>query len=210
MSQAPTSPADLKGLLERLLDEAEKGAASGNPPNGSSLSPSTPLVQPPAADVPPPSHPPAADAVTAAIPSGPSAAASSSAVSSDPSAAVSSAPPSPAGGDGSPLGALLANPALLTALPTLMENLSPLLGGLGRGTGSAPTATRPRTLDRHTALLCAIKPYLSPARRDAAETVIRLARVWDALESSGISVTGLLRSVGSALPARDEGGDHRV
>lgn len=188
MSQAPTSPADLKGLLERLLDEAEQGMAVKDPPDGSSRPPSAPSDQPPAA---PPSEP-------------------ASTVSSDPSAAIPSDSSPTVGADGSPLGVLLANPALLTVLPTLVENLSPLMGGLSRGTGSAPTATRPRTLDRHTALLCAIKPYLSPARRDAAETVIRLARVWDALESSGISVTGLLRSVGSALPARDEGGDHRV
>lgn len=108
------------------------------------------------------------------------------------------------GSGASLLGGLLANPALLSALPTLAENLSPLLGSLSRGTGSAPTATRPHTVDRHTALLCAVKPYLSPRRREAAETVIRLCRIWDALERSGISLSGLLSNLGGAAPAAQE------
>lgn len=121
-------------------------------------------------------------------------------------ASVSSTPqPSP-----NPLGALLSDPAVLTALPTLMENLSPLLGSLGRGVGSGSGATRPHPIDRHTALLCAIKPYLSPARRDTAETVIRLCRVWDALERSGISLTGLLGSLGNTNASAAEGRDDRV
>ena len=111
------------------------------------------------------------------------------------------------GGDVStlhPLGLLAQNPALLSAIPTLMENLSPLLAGLKTGVGSAPNATRPHSIDRHTALLCALKPYLSPHRRDTAETVLRLCRIWDALERSGISLTGLLGSTGNATP-RTEG-----
>ena len=103
-----------------------------------------------------------------------------------------------------PLGLLAQNPALLSAIPTLMENLSPLLAGLKTGVGSAPNATRPHSIDRHTALLCAIKPYLSPHRRDTVETVLRLCRIWDALERSGISLTGLPGSTGNATP-RTEG-----
>ena len=122
-----------------------------------------------------------------------------------------SAPPttSPPSVGGSPLGMLLQNPAILSALPTLMENLSPLLAGLGRGVGSSPHATRPHSIDRHTALLCALKPYLSAHRRDTAETVIRLCRVWDALEKSGISLSGILGSVGGGS-IQGEGRDDRV
>ena len=110
------------------------------------------------------------------------------------------------GGGGNPLGALLGNPAVLAALPTLAENLGPLLSGRFGGVGSAPTATRPRTLDRHTALLCAVKPYLSPGRQEAAETVIRLCRVWDALERSGISLSGMLAGPGgSAQGGKSDG-----
>ena len=106
------------------------------------------------------------------------------------------------------MGMLFQTPALLSALPTLMENLSPLLSGLGSGVGHSPQATRPHSIDRHTALLCALKPYLSAHRRDTAETVIRLCRVWDALEKSGISLTGILGSVGGV--ASGEGRDDRV
>ena len=102
--------------------------------------------------------------------------------------------PSPPMGT-SPLARLLGNPALLSALPTLLENIGPLMGALSGGVGSAHTATRPHTIDRHTALLCAVKPYLSPERQSAADTVIRLCRVWDALERSGISLSGLLGSI---------------
>jgi hypothetical protein len=110
----------------------------------------------------------------------------------------------------SPVASLLANPAVLSALPALMENLSPLLSGLKAGVGSAPTATRPHGVDRHTALLCALKPYLSPHRRETAETVIRLCRVWDALEKSGISLSGLLNTPGSGAQTVGEGRDSRV
>ena len=128
----------------------------------------------------------------------------------DPPATVSEQT-APTGSVPSLLGGLLANPALLSALPTLAENLAPLLGGLSGGKGSAPTATRPHTIDRHTALLCAIKPYLSPNRQNAAETVIRLCRVWDALERSGISLSGLLSTVGGAIPvAQNTGRDEEV
>ena len=107
------------------------------------------------------------------------------------------------------MGALLSNPALLSALPALMENLPALTGGRSPRSGSA-TVTRPHSLDRHTALLCAIKPYLSPGRREAAETVIRLCRVWDALEKSGISLTGLLGAAPPAGEQTGEGGDGHV
>lgn len=110
--------------------------------------------------------------------------------------------------NGTPLASLLTNPAVLSALPSLMENLSPLLASMGRGVGSAPTATHPHGIDRHTALLCALKPYLSPHRRETAETVIRLCKVWDALEKSGISLTGLLGTMGGSVPTQEGRSEH--
>ena len=128
----------------------------------------------------------------------------------DPPRSPPDPPPSvPPPSGGSPLGTLLQNPALLSALPSLMENLSPLLGGHGDGVGRSPHATRPHSIDRHTALLCALKPYLSAHRRDTAETVIRLCRIWDALERSGISLTGILGTVGGGN-TQEEGRDNRV
>ena len=112
----------------------------------------------------------------------------------------------PPGEGGALPGGLLANPALLTALPALAENLGPLLSRAAGGVGTSPSATRPRGADRHTALLCAIKPYLSPGRQEAAETVIRLCRVWDALERSGISLSGLL----AGMDGGARGGDGTV
>lgn len=117
-----------------------------------------------------------------------------------PTAASAEASSGSSPGAGNSPGGLLANPALLAALPALAENLGPLMGSLSgalsRGTGGTSTAGRSHHADRHTALLCAIKPYLSDRRRDAAETVIRLCRVWDALEKSGVSLSGLLGGMG--------------
>ncbi len=168
-------PPALNTLLDRLLDEAEGATDAAAAP-----------AQPPTM----------ASAVPAqAVPEG--------TVHSGSATPSGNAIPS-SGSGASLLGGLLANPALLSALPTLAENLSPLLGSMSRGTGSAPSATRPHTVDRHTALLCAVKPYLSPRRQDAAETVIRLCRIWDALERSGISLSGLLSNLGGAAPAAQE------
>lgn len=176
---APPPPG---GLLERLLDEAE------------AVPPSSPSVAAPSlAEV----TAPIGEAVSAEAPF------------ADPSSAggtpVGGAPLG--GGGGIPPGALLGNPAVLSALPALMENLSPLLSGLGKGGGSAPSAVRPRGTDRHTALLCALKPYLSPHRRETAETVIRLCKVWDALERSGIDLTGLLGALGGGS-SQERGNGH--
>jgi hypothetical protein len=177
-------PPPAGGLLERLLSEAEAMASQASPAS----------VPSPPTEVQLPAVPPAASAPSEAASSGD----------------IPPASATPQGGGVNPLTSLLANPAVLSALPTLMENLSPLLSGLGHGTGSAPSATRPHTADRHTALLCALKPYLSPHRRDTAETVIRLCRVWDALERSGISLTGLLGTVGGGLAASQERGNGHV
>ena len=121
-------------------------------------------------------------------------------------ASADASPPSPVGSSLPEM--LLRNTSLLSALPSLMENLASLPEGLGGGTENPSRTTRPPATDRHTALLCALKPYLSPRRRDTAETVIRLCRIWDALEKSGISLTGLLSARGSdpmATEGRDDG-----
>ena len=98
------------------------------------------------------------------------------------------------------LGGLAGNPALLSAIPALMENIGPLLAGgsVGRGVGGGHAR---HSVDRHTALLCAVKPYLGSERQEAAERIIRLCRAWDALQRAG--VTDLLRGLSHGQP-RDE------
>ncbi len=95
------------------------------------------------------------------------------------------------------LGGILGNPAMMAALPSLLENLGPLLGG-GRTGGDTSEKRKGPPVDRHTALLCAVKPYLGAERRAAAETVLRLCRIWDALAKSGVTLGGLGAMLGSA------------
>ncbi len=179
---APRAPADMNARLAQLLDEAEQGSLTPPPDTAS------------------------------AIASG--------------GAAGTDVPPSSDGiGDGTatmPTGGASMNMAWLTALPTLMENLSPLLGrppSSGGERGEAPrqergaadtavvrTATGHRSLNRHTALLSAIKPYLSSDRQAATDTVIRLCRIWDTLEQSGISPGGILSSISNMSRTATERG----
>ncbi len=181
LTPTAAAPPDARSLLDRLLDEAE---AQSPPESGQ------PSVVPPSEQTP--------DRTSDRTPD--------LTVRTSPPPAVGTPPPSGAQPQGAnPLGALLSNPAVLSALPVLMENLTPLLGSPGGGVGGSSGATRPHLVDRHTALLCAIKPYLSPHRRETAETVIRLCKVWDALERSGISLTGLLGSMGGTAPNPSEG-----
>ena len=111
---------------------------------------------------------------------------------------------------GSLLGGLLSNPALLSALPQLMSSLGPLLGGGGQKSAQPSPASQPQEgdspsaapqpkagipLDRHTALLCAIKPYLGKDRQAAAEYMIQMCRVLSTLQGMGISIPSLMASM---------------
>lgn len=130
---------------------------------------------------------------------------------------------SPLGGG---LGGLLSNPALWSALPQLLNGLGQLSGGQGekdssdggpRDGGGVSDAkavsgsgqSRPvggkggLSPDRHTALLCALKPYLGRERQQAAEYLISLCRVWGTLQSMGISLPALLSSTQNQAPAHD-------
>ena len=53
-----------------------------------------------------------------------------------------------------------------------IDKAAPLLRAIsGKGEGGASAASH------HQALLCALKPYLSPARREAADYLLRLWQV---------------------------------
>ena len=64
-----------------------------------------------------------------------------------------------------------------------VETAAPLLRGLaGRGGGAENAPAADTELARREALVCALKPYLSPARREAAEYLLRLWRLGEALK----------------------------
>ena len=103
------------------------------------------------------------------------------------------------------VGGLLANPALLQALPQLMSSLGPLLSS-----GKATTSAKKSSFDKHTALLCALKPYLGRERQQAIEQMMSVCRVMATLEGMGISLSDLwagLTAGQGELPPREEGGD---
>lgn len=105
---------------------------------------------------------------------------------------------------GDVLSSLLSNPELLAKLPSLLSSMKPILDMLG-GVGAAGTAQTSATAsppvgaqsepaseqdkssdkksDSRTALLCAMKPYLSPDRQNAIDYIVKLGRLGDILKS---------------------------
>ncbi len=73
------------------------------------------------------------------------------------------------------LGSLLANPALLTQLPTLLGAFS------GEKEGPPSGAESRRRPDHRTALLLALKPYLSDGRRQMIDYIVNISRLGDQL-----------------------------
>lgn len=74
-----------------------------------------------------------------------------------------------------------------SALAERFSAVAPLLRGVfpaapepppERGVAQAPAKKKD---NRREALLCALKPYLSPERREMADYLIRICRVYDAL-----------------------------
>ncbi len=104
----------------------------------------------------------------------------------------------PSGGAGPGAGEGSVPGASAASLLQTLGALGPLLGGGGKRSGGIP--------DRHTALLCALKPYLSHERQQAADTLLRLSRIWDVLSQSGLSMGGILNGL-SAFGGRLGGGD---
>ena len=107
------------------------------------------------------------------------------------------------------LSSLLSNPELLSKLPKLISTAKPIidvLGGLSKADSSAlaipessnaPAVAASKSLsnpnseqepsraphDRRTALLCAMKPYLSHDRQQAIDYIIKLGRLGDILKT---------------------------
>ena len=72
-----------------------------------------------------------------------------------------------------PLGALAANPELLSKLPELISVMGPLLGGSTNKSGHT---------DKRLALLCALKPYLSPKRCETIDYITKVSKLGDTLK----------------------------
>ena len=68
---------------------------------------------------------------------------------------------------------------LLQTVSTVAPLLKGFLAPSSPQTDKAPTSG----CQRREALLCAMKPYLSPARCEAVDYLIRLARVGDAIRA---------------------------
>ena len=64
-----------------------------------------------------------------------------------------------------------------------VSTVAPLLKGVLAPTDTAMRGEAPSACQRREALLCAMKPYLSPARCEAVDYLLRLARVGDAIRA---------------------------
>ncbi len=115
-----------------------------------------------------------------------------------PTAQSSPSPPSAQPPSGDILSALLSNPELISRLPTIISSVKPILDMLGMGASSPVTAalspptaqgTQAMTVkpdqrsDSRTALLSAMKPYLSPERQNAIDYIVKLGRLGDILKT---------------------------
>lgn len=74
---------------------------------------------------------------------------------------------------GSPLSTLTSNPELMAKLPELISLMGPLLG--------AP-AKRSSETDKKLALLCALKPYLSPKRCETVDYITKISKLGDTIK----------------------------
>ena len=95
-----------------------------------------------------------------------------------------------------------ARPASAPPTADLVTLLPTILSAFPKGDGPSAGAKHPT--DRHTALLCAVKPYLGERRQATADTVIRLCRLWDALSRAGLSTAVLNGLLGGGTPPSKE------
>ena len=128
--------------------------------------------------------------------------------SSQGAGAVPPLPPPPMPDLSGLLGGLASNPELMAKLPQMISTLGPMLSGMSGGAGRSSFAPPPHGMqsshgphsshgDRHTALLCAVKPYLCAERQAAADRLIQLCKM-----------EGLLQNVSPPRP--EKGGEDHV
>lgn len=96
-------------------------------------------------------------------------------------------PPNPADG----LGAVLSNPELMAKLPQVMAMLRPMMeqasataaqtGNDSAEASALPVSAQKKPTDNRSALLLALKPFLSEDRRNAVDAMLRLSALGDVL-----------------------------
>ena len=125
---------------------------------------------------------------------------SSAAANDPPSNGTSESPPTIAqatnGGD--LISSLLSSPDVLSKLPSVISAIKPVMEIMGAQipsptlasppqirTAEEPRASNPQREhgDSRTALLCAMKPYLSAERRQAIDYIVKLGRLGDILKT---------------------------
>lgn len=89
------------------------------------------------------------------------------------------------------LGAVLSNPELLAKLPQVMAMLRPMMEQSAAQTAAPPAdapavpasapAAEKKPPDNRTALLLALKPFLSEDRRNAVDAMLRISALGDVL-----------------------------
>ena len=80
------------------------------------------------------------------------------------------------------IGDVLSNPDLMAKLPEVIAVLRPMLS---EGGGKSPSKkdTKADAAGRRIALLCALKPYLSPRRCEAIDYIARISKMGDLIKN---------------------------
>lgn len=76
---------------------------------------------------------------------------------------------------------ILSDPSIMAKLPEVISVLRPMLGNVGHE--KEHTKSAPHAGDRRMALLCALKPYLSPRRCEAIDYITRISRLGDVMKN---------------------------
>ena len=75
------------------------------------------------------------------------------------------------------MGTMLSDPVILSKLPEVISVLRPMLEPSAKA--SPPSGEHSSAVDHRTALLCALKPYLSPKRCEAIDYFTRISKLGD-------------------------------
>ena len=78
------------------------------------------------------------------------------------------------------LATVLSNPELMTKLPSIMATLKPMMEG--NKEKKSDHAHKKSSEDCRNELLCALKPFLSPERRNAVDAMLRISQLGSVLK----------------------------